>query len=126
MGIKKQLSKQIKIGKWLGILQLLLNQVAPFFQYFILAFSGIAAWAAISRWVILKTGFNFPFWLFVVLIVFALFLAGFIQYKAGWPSYFSVWNWQWWSHNNPMKKRMDEQDKKINKILEILQKRKMK
>lgn len=123
MGIKKQLSEQIKMGKWLGILQLLLNQVAPFFQYFILAFSGIAAWAAISRWIAVKTGLLLPFWLFVLAIFLSLLLAGIIQYKAGWPSYFSVWNWQWWSHNNPMKKRMDEQDKKIAEILEILKKK---
>ena len=102
-------------AKW-GNFQLTSQHSNTFIQAFILAFSGTAAYGVIKN-VLLDWGYYLPFWQFalgVVVVILCLLVA---VWTIGMPSIFISWNRQWWEHQNPARKELEEINKKLDRLL---------
>ena len=100
------LSGQKDIGSWWGQFLLSVGQIAILVSLATMSFAAIAAYAVIQDffWGI---GIELRFWHFVLCIVVMLLIALVMAYKFSLPSFFSVWNNQFWSHKNPMRGQME-------------------
>ena len=111
------LGQSHKLGALWGNLKLVAQHANIYIQLLILGFSGVSAYAVIGKW-LLDFGIQLKFWVFMLatlLIVIALTL---FEWRFGVPSSFISWNHQWWEHRNPMRKELDEMNKKLDKLLE--------
>lgn len=109
--------KQINIGSFLGSVKLLAQHVTPYLSIFTLGFAAISAYVTIAAW-LRDQGIDFPFWIFLILLTVSIVLLFIFEYTVVFPSFFSAWNKQWWDHDNPMRKEMEDLSAKIDKVIE--------
>lgn len=112
--------KQINIGLWWGAVKLIFQNVTSYIQYIILVFTGITAYEILRKWLIDAFNFNLSLWLFIGVIVLGIGVLVLFEYSASMPSFFKMWNGQWWKHGNPMKDWTEKTDERLTKIEEIL------
>ena len=102
----------------------LMARVAGYATFMILGMNIITAYPLISGWLYSLIGINVPMIVLVLAIGFVLVVIMIIEYKYSLGSIQSFSNEQWYKHNNPMKKYMEERDRvyneKLDKILAIL------
>lgn len=66
-------------------------------------------------------GIYLAFTSFVGLIALSGFIVLLIQYKLLTPSTFFFWNRQFWKHNNPIRQKLNEIEKKMDKRLKSIE-----
>ena len=113
------LTSQRNIGSWWGRFILSVGQIAMLVTLFTMSFAAIAAYAVIHDY-FWGIGFELRFWHFVVCIVAVLLVGLFMAHKFGLPSFFSVWNDQFWSHKNPMRGQMETMSGQMESIQSTL------
>jgi hypothetical protein len=62
-------------------------------------------------------GFEFPFWLFAIVILVGAVCVLLMEYKLFTPSGFQFWSEQFWKHDNPMRKKIEEMDAKLEELV---------
>lgn len=108
--------RQYDVGQWWGALSQTLAQIMAFVTVFntaLLIPTAYVTW--FSPWAI-STGMKITFTTFILIIfIVSLFilLAG---YKLLTPSSFAFWTSQFWKHRNPIKIKLDNQDKRLKAI----------
>lgn len=112
-------NRQINIGNWWGKLLLSATQLSMFMALFTMSFAGIAAYETIHKW-FAGIGVDIAFWHFVVMVIILLGIGLFLAHMLGLASFFSSWNEQFWSHKNPMRLKLEEQEKQINEMTKLL------
>jgi hypothetical protein len=122
-----QILKQYDLGPWWGALKSTIGSASLYLTIFntaMIAPMAYVTWA--SPW-LLQMGIAMPFWMFGVVILIGIFVVLLFEYKLSTPSNFIFWNAQFWKHDNPIKakmeehdKRFDEQGKRLKKIEDIL------
>ena len=81
----------------------------------IFSFSGVSAYG-----VLLQRGYNIPFWVFLVLTFSGIAAMALFVWKFTMHSTFSAWNYQWWEHDNPMRKEVEEIKKELAEIKKLI------
>ncbi len=119
----KNIMGQITTVKWWGRLKYMLQQLTFYTTMMMLAFTAISAYTTGIQPFLSQHGINLSFMTFAIAIVVILIIAVFLEYKLTLPGFHSVWNEQWWRHDNPMRvilermeKKQLEQDKRLEKI----------
>lgn len=122
--LKDKILSQTKAMKWWGQFR----YIAQFISFYFLILTAVTAsgtffYTVIKPW--LKTSFDIELgiWLFYIILLVGLLIVLVFEYKVTMPGWQSIWNKQWWQHDNPMRqmiegwdKRQKETDKKIKRI----------
>jgi hypothetical protein len=108
------LFKQYDIGPWWGAAKSTIGSAALYLTMFntvMLVPMAYVTW--VNPW-FLEQGIIFPFWMFIVILFFGGIAVLLFEYKLFTPSGFNFWSEQFWKHSNPMKDKMEEHDKRFN------------
>ena len=92
-----------KLGKTWGYIMQVATQAGVVFQIITL-FMQIITLSSVLQ----LRGMYVPVWLIALLSAFIIVTSGIIIFKLGNPSYFSAWAEQFYKHDNPMRKDMEE------------------
>jgi ABC-type transport system involved in multi-copper enzyme maturation permease subunit len=114
--------KQYNIGSWWGAAKSTFGNASVYLTLFnalLLIPTAYVTW--IAPWC-LGMGFEFPFWLFAVVIIVVAGLVLLLEYKLFTPSGFQFWAEQFWVHENPMRKKIEKMDNRIKNIEDLLEK----
>jgi hypothetical protein len=116
--------KQTNIGSWWGGFMVLIARVTGYATFMILGMNTITTYPLIAGWMYSIIGINVPVFVFILIIGFVLVVGMIIEYKYSLGSIQSFSNEQWYKHDNPMKKYMEEHDRiyneKLDRIIAIL------
>ncbi len=117
------LLKQHNIGIWWGGLR---NTISNATMYLSLFNTALLIPMAYVSWVqpwFSSLGIELPFWSFLVVIVVLAAVVILIEYKFLTPSNFEFWSDQFWRHgNNPITKKLEEQEKRLERMENMLAK----
>lgn len=69
-----------------------------------------------------KNGINLTFWLFVLIIFIAGILLLIFEYKFFTPSGFLFWTGQFWKHQNPIRRELNDMKRELKQIKALLEK----
>lgn len=117
MNLKHKLLKQKKIGSWWGGVKQSTAQLTMYVTFINLLLIAVTAWnTTLSEW-LAEFGIEIPFIVFALGILFILMAALLFEYKVSIPSFFSFWSAQFWEHDNPMRKKIEEIDKKLDELI---------
>jgi hypothetical protein len=115
--VAKLLFKQYNIGSWWGAAKTTFGNASVYLTLFnalLLIPTAYVTW--IAPWC-LQVGFEFPFWLFAVVILIGAVCVLLMEYKLFTPSGFQFWSEQFWKHDNPMRKKIEEMDAKLEELV---------
>lgn len=115
------LAQSDKLGAVWGNLKLIAQHANIYIQLLILAFSSISAYSVIGKWA-LELGIQLRFWMFAVGACVLVLGAVLFEWRFGVPSSFISWNHQWWEHRNPMRRELETVNRKLDNLLEALDK----
>lgn len=124
--MKNNLMQQITTVKWWGKLKYILQQLTFYTTIMMLGFTSISAYTTGIQPYLEQHGINLPFAAFIAIIIFILIVAVLLEYKLTLPGFHSVWNEQWWRHDNPMRvilEKMEILQKEQDKRLEAIEKK---
>lgn len=119
-GLRHKIFGQRNIGKQWGIFAQVASQLAIFVSMINLLLIAATAYnTTLSGWFIEK-GIDIGFWHFVFIIVGLLGVAFILLYKFALPSFFEFWNDQFYRHDNPLVRDVEEIKKMLaNNLLDI-------
>jgi len=118
--VNLKISHQYKGAKWWGMFKNLGQHVTFYVTGMVLMFSAMTAYSTTIFPYLSGKGVNLPFWAFAVTMVALLGVMMLFEYKVTLPSFFTFWNEQWWSHNNPLRAEMAEVNKRLDAIDDAL------
>jgi succinate dehydrogenase hydrophobic anchor subunit len=121
--------KQYDVGPWMGAFKNTWSNAAVYLSLFNTAMIVPMAYVTwLSPW-LLGIGISVSFGVMLVSLLLGLVVLLLLQYKIFTPSDFSFWSEQWWKHDNPVKdkledhdKRFDEQDDRMKRVEKMLEK----
>lgn len=106
--------RQYDIGSWFGAFKYTFSNAAVYLSLFNTAMIVPIAYVTwLSPWLI-GMGVSFPFGYLLALLFLGIVVLLLLQYKLLTPSDFSFWSEQWWKHDNPMKIKLEEHDKRFD------------
>lgn len=115
--LKNSIMKQTKSMNWWGQFR----YIAQFISFYFLILTAVTAsgtffYTVIKPW--LKTSFDIDLgiWVFYGILVVGLFSVLIFEYKVTMPGWQSIWNNQWWQHDNPMRQKIEKIEKDIEEI----------
>ena len=116
--MKKQgIFHQINIGKQWGIFAQVASQLSILVSIISLFLVSVTAYTTtLSGW-LSEYGISIGMFGFVAIIMCLLVVAFILLYKFALPSFFSYWNDQFYRHDNPMRKEIEEMGKKLDRVL---------
>lgn len=115
MRITARLSKQHNIGRSWGYFLHIIGQMGMVTQLVNLCL------LIVTTATVLQTrGVMVSIWLLGFLVALTLLSAGVVIFKVGLPSYFSAWNQQWYSHDNPLRKDIEQLKIEVSQLHEII------
>ena len=103
--------KQHKVGKTWGYILQVAQQGGLVTQIIMLTIQIITLASVLQL-----RGIMVPVWLLGLLAFGILGTTGIILYKFGNPSYFSAWSEQFYKHDNPMRRDIEENKKMLKEI----------
>jgi hypothetical protein len=112
--------QQVNIGKWWGLFKLLGQNITSYVQYINMVLIALTAYATTISPYLHEHGIAIPIWAFGVVILTVLIIAFVFEWAVSFPSFFSVWNSQWWNHNNPMKAEVEKLHKEIAELKTLI------
>jgi hypothetical protein len=109
--------KQYNIGTWFGAVKNTISESSFVITVFNMVMLIPTFYVTVvSPWC-LEKGIIFPFWVLIVIIVVTGLIVLLLQYKLFTPSSFTFWADQFWQHgDNPISKKLEEQDKRLREI----------
>lgn len=112
----KQIMRQITTVKWWGKFKYLLQHITFYATIIILINTSIAAYTTgVDPW-LRQHNIQIPYLAFLIGIIVILLLALIFEYKLTLPGFHSVWNEQWWRHDNPMRQELEAMRKELKAI----------
>lgn len=127
------LFQQKYIGKQWGIIALSAGQLAIFVGILNLMLNSVSAFDNIDVW-LQNIGISINFWIFLGVIIIGLLLVLVLLFKYALPSFWSVFNEQFYQHNSLLRvdiellktenEKIREENKAISEMLKELLKRK--
>lgn len=121
MSIINFIFKQYDVGNWWGAAKATFSNAAVYFSVFNTAMIVPMAYVTWIAPLVQQYGLEIPFWIFGVLVVVLGIVAMVLEYKLSTPSGFSFWSEQFWKHNNPIRLKMEEQDKRLENMERMLE-----
>ena len=118
--VLSKIVKQKYIGKQWGIIALSAGQLAIFVGILNLLLNSVAAFDKIALW-LGEMGISINFWIFFSVIILGLLVVLLLLFKFALPSFWSVFNEQFYQHNSLLRNDIELLKKANEKILEILQ-----
>lgn len=117
----KSVFEQFNVGIWWGAFRNLLQQ-ANFYLLLITCISSVTTLfvTVVSPWLAGNFGVRIPFYVVLLITIGVLLGILLFEHKFTMPSFMSYWNAQWWKHDNPSKKELEELGQKIDKIMKAL------
>jgi len=116
--MKKQgIFNQINIGKQWGIFAQVASQLSILVSIVSLFLVSITAYTTTLAGWLEDYGISIGMFGFVAIIMCLLVVAFILLYKFALPSFFSYWNDQFYRHDNPMRKEIEEMGRKLDKLL---------
>jgi hypothetical protein len=110
-------------SKWWGIIKLLVAQISPYLSWLNLALVGVMSFYTTISPIFLSFGIVIPFWLFTIVLILVVIALAIVEWVFMMPSFYGANNRQWWEHDNPMKEKMEELEKKIDLLISESKKR---
>jgi len=107
--------KQRNIGKWWGYFMQIIQQEAVVIQAIMIILQLIT-----TATVLQIAGYQMPVWLLAVIVAGLLIVGGLGVWIIGMPSYFSAFNDQFYKHDNPLRKDVEDIANRQKKIMEYL------
>jgi hypothetical protein len=109
--------KQHNVGIWWGALKNTISESSFVITVFNMVMLVPTFYVTVvSPWCT-DNGITFPFWIMVAIVIGLGFIVLLVQYKVFTPSSFAFWSDQFWSHgDNPISKKQEEQDERLNRI----------
>ena len=95
--------KQHKMGKSWGNLMQVAGQIG-----YVITVVNLCLLIITTSTLLQSRGVMMPVWLLGLLAVIIIGIAGILIFKFGLPSFFSAWNDQFYKHDNPMRKDLEE------------------
>ena len=121
MKIPRLLTKQMGgASMWLGKLKFLGTHISTYATAMILAFTATSTYSTSVRPWLLGQGIDFPFIIYVGIVVVFIALLFIFDYKAVMPGFFNLWNKQWYEHGNQMVADIRELKEQLDRIEEKL------
>jgi len=121
MKIPKLLSKQMP-SVWLGKLKFLGTHISTYATAMILAFTATSTYSTSIRPWMLDQGIDLPFIAYVAIVTVFIVLLFIFDYKAVMPGFFSLWNKQWYEHDNQMVADIKELKEQLDRIERMVSK----
>ena len=113
----KRLFKQI----W-GRFRLLAQHLSFYVMLVTMVASVATMWVtALSPWLMDK-GIDPELWMLLLAVVITFVVAITFEYKVTFPSFYSQWNEITWKSESPIKKTFEDQEERLNKRLDDLEK----
>jgi membrane glycosyltransferase len=117
----KLILKQYDIGSWFGAFKSTWSNAAVYLSLFNTAMIVPMAYVTwLSPW-LLGLGISLPFSMMLIVIFVGVIVLLLLQYKLFTPSDFSFWSEQWWKHDNPVKNKLEEHDKRFDEQKERME-----
>ena len=114
----KIFSQKKKMGKQWGIIAQIATQGSMFLNIISLLLLMMTAYTTtLSGWFI-QHGIYLKFWMFAIVVLGLLGVASIILWKFAIPSFYSVFNDQFYRHDNPLVKDMELLKRQNQEILE--------
>lgn len=112
--------KQTNTGKSWGYIAQVASQVSILIAVVNLLLIAVTAYnTTLFPWLKIH-GLSLPFWLFLTMLFVFMLISSLFLYKFAVPSFFSAFNDQFYKHDNPMRKDIDELKRVQEVILEKL------
>ena len=113
-------TRQYNIGNWWGGFKNVASSATIYITALNLILLAVTAYGTtIAPWMWRK-GISMPFVVFLGIILLGILLVFAFEYKLSIPSIYSFWNEQWWRHDNPMRRKIEDMDKRMKKMEKIL------
>lgn len=112
--------KQRNIGTFLGMAKIVIGNVSPYVNWVSLALVGIMSFYTTLSPLFSSWGIQFPFWMFILLLVFIIIVLMIVEWIFVLPSVFGASNRQAWEHENPMREKLESMEKEILEIKKLL------
>ncbi len=109
----RNILKQKKTGHGWGAFIQLISQLSPVIWAVNIALLAPTAWETVFRDWLYEHGLYLSFTHFMLMLVALFGVTMVVLYKLGLPSFFSFFNSQFWQHDNPMAKKMEDISKGI-------------
>ena len=110
-------------GKWLGGFKQVASGATMYVTFINLALLAVTAYGTtVAPWMQGK-GLNIPFAVFFGIIFLVILIVLGFEYKVAVPSNFIFWNDQWWRHDNPIRNKMNNLEKRLNTKIDKSDKR---
>lgn len=112
MKLKDSIFKQQYLGKQWGIVALSAGQLAIFVGIINLLLNSVEAFDNIEAW-LQQVGISISFWMFLGVIILGLLVVLLFMFKFALPSFWSVFNDQFYRHNSLFRKDIEAIKKKL-------------
>lgn len=112
MGLKDKIFKQKFLGKQWGMISLSAAQLSIFVALANLLLNAVDAYDNITPW-LEAHGIMINFWLFLTIIAFGLLVILLCLFKFALPSFWSVYNDQFYAHNSHLRKDIEAIKEKL-------------
>jgi len=103
--------KQHKMGKSWGHLMQVAGQIG-----YVITVVNLCLLIITTSTLLQTRGVMVPVWLLGLLAVIIIGIAGILIFKFGLPSFFGAWNQQFYKHDNPMRKDLEEIKKQLAEL----------
>jgi hypothetical protein len=110
-------------SKWLGKLKFLGTHISTYATALILAFTATSTYSVSIRPWLIEQGIDLPFIFYVAVVVVFIGILFIFDYKAVMPGFFSLWNKQWYEHDNQMVVDIKELKEQLDRIERLLEKK---
>jgi hypothetical protein len=123
MKIPKLLTKQMGgASMWLGKLKFLGTHISTYATAMILVFSATSTYSVSIRPWLVDQGIDLPFIVYVAIVTVFIAILFVVDYKAVMPGFFSLWNKQWYEHDNQMVADIKELKEQLDRIERMVSK----
>lgn len=119
--ISKSIFRQYDIGVWWGGVKNVAGSVVAYVTFLNLIFVAPLAFKMVVYPWLSERGIELPFFVFMGVLFLGIAVIFMVEFKITLPSFYRFWNEQWWEHNNPMRRKMDAMDKRMDKRLKAIE-----
>lgn len=109
------------MGTFFGMMKIIIGQCTPYLNWVQLALVAVMSYYTTFSPILAGLGFQFPFWIFIVILAGLVITIMAFEWFIMMPSYFGAANVQSWEHENPQRELLEQMDKRLERIEKILE-----
>lgn len=113
------------MGTFFGMMKIIIGQCTPYINWVQLALVSVMSFYTTLNPMFAGWGFQFPFWMFLVILVGVVLSIMAFEWFIMMPSYFGAANVQSWEHENPQRDLLEKMDKRLEAIEKLLKDKKV-